>query len=73
MTNYQGQLSSLLKDQSFSDTEARQAAIDQLTNSTKAAIQMIGAMAGDLDIAAYMSQLFPAEEGKLAPALPVKW
>ena len=73
MTNYQGQLSSLLKDQSFSDTEARQAAIDQLTNSTKAAIQMIGAMAGDLDIAAYMSQLFPAEEGKLAPASPVKW
>lgn len=73
MTNYQGQLSSLLKDQSFSDTEARQTAIDQLTNSTKAAIQMIGAMAGDLDIAAYMSQLFPAEEGKLAPASPVKW
>ena len=73
MTNYQGQLSSLLKDQSFSDTEARQAAIDQLTNSTKAAIQMIGAMAGDLDIAAYMSQLFPEEEGKLAPALPVRW
>ena len=73
MTNYQGQLSSLLRDQSFSDAETRQAAIDQLTNSTKAAIQMIGAMAGDLDIAAYMSQLFPAEEGKLAPALPVKW
>ncbi len=73
MTNYQGQLSSLLKDQSFSDTEARQTAIDQLTNSTKAAIQMIGAMAGDSDIAAYMSQLFPAEEGKLAPASPVKW
>ena len=73
MTNYQGQLSSMLKDQSFSDAEARQAAIDQLTNSTKAAIQMIGAMAGDLDIAAYMSQLFPAEEGKLAPASPVKW
>ena len=73
MTNYQGQLSYLLRDQSFSDAETRQAAIDQLTNSTKAAIQMIGAMAGDLDIAAYMSQLFPAEEGKLAPALPEKW
>lgn len=63
----------MLKDQSFSDEEARQTAIDQLTNSTKAAIQMIGAMAGDLDIAAYMSQLFPAEEGVLAPASPVKW
>lgn len=73
MTNYQSQVAAMLRDTSFGDTASRQAAIDQLTNATKAAIQMIGATAGNLDIADYMSQLFPAEEGKLAPASLEKW
>ena len=59
MTNYQSQMSAMLRESSFSDAAARQAAIDHLTNSTKAAIQMVGATAGNLDIAQYMEQLFP--------------
>ena len=59
MTNYQSQLGSLLRDSSYSTPEARQAAVDQLTNATKAAINIVGATAGNVDLAQYINQLFP--------------
>jgi hypothetical protein len=61
MTNYQSNLTSLLRDPVYTTAEARQAAVDQLTNSTMAAVQMIGAASGDVNLAAFMASLFPED------------
>ena len=73
MTNYQNNLAALLRDTSITDSSARETAIGRLTEATRAAIHIIGATAGDKDLAAYMDQLFPAKEGELLPASIKKW
>ena len=73
MTNYQNNLAALLRDTSITDSSARETAIGRLTEATRAAIHIIGATAGDKDLAAYMDQLLPAKEGELLPASIKKW
>lgn len=73
MTNYQNNLAALLRDTSITDSNARETAIGRLTEATRAAIHIIGATAGDKDLAAYMDQLLPAKEGELLPASIKKW
>jgi hypothetical protein len=61
MNNYTSQLASILKDPQYTTEDARTAASDHLLNSTKAGIMMVGALAGNADIAKYMAALFPED------------
>jgi hypothetical protein len=75
MNNTQTMVNNIMQDKNL-DAAAKQAAIDKYNASSNRAIQIIGAIAGDVDLSSYLDEILgmttPTNK-QLSPATSAKW